>query len=268
MDMFNLTGKVAIITGGGSGLGLQMATALAEAGADIVLASRRLEVCEKEADNLSKLGVKTLAVEMDVTSPQDVGQMVESAISKFGKIDILVNNSGIGKVTPTLETTIEEWTQVMNVNVTGTFLCCRMAGKYMTSQKSGKIINIASIYGSVGVDQFIYTGSKDGVFEELSYPTSKGALLNFTRDLAIQWARFNINVNSISPGGFIIDEARRAAAAVRFGNEFEKRWCDRTPLGRVGNEEDLKGAVVYLASSASNYVTGHNLVVDGGWLAW
>lgn len=265
LDMFNLKGKVAVITGGGSGLGLQMATALAEAGASIVLASRRLELCQQYADELSKLGCKTLAAQTDVTSEADVERMVKKTIEAFGTIDILVNNAGIGKRTQTLETTLEDWNTIMNVNVTGTFLCCKMAGKYMTQQNSGKIINIASIYGSVGVDQYIYTGKHDGMFEELSYPTSKGAIINMTRDLAIQWARYHINVNAISPGGFKTEAADSLSGDFQ---EIERRWNERTPMRRMGNKEDLKGAVVYLASRASDYVTGHNLAVDGGWLAW
>ena len=265
-DSFNLEGKVAIVTGGGSGLGLQMATALAEAGANVALASRRVELCEQRAEEMSRLGVKTLGLKMDLTNPGEVNSMVERVVKEMGKVDILVNNSGIGKVVPTLETSLDDWNHVLAVNVTGAFLCCQAAGKYMIKQRRGKIINIASIYGVVGVDKSLYTPSEEEVFEELNYTTSKGALVNLTRDLAVSWARYHINVNAISPGGFVTEADR--ALREKYGEAMEKKWCARTPLGRMGGDDDLKGTVVYLASDASNYVTGHNLVVDGGWLAW
>ena len=263
-DLFSLTGKVAIVTGGGSGLGWQMTQGLAEAGANIVIASRRYELCRERAGEIEeRTGVKAIGVKVDITQEDEVSKMAETVIGEMGRIDILVNNAGIGKVIPVLETSLNDWHRVFSVNVDGTFLCCKAVGKYLIQSRKGKIINIASVYGLAGVDGSVYTGSRDEDFEELSYTASKGALINLTRDLAASWAKHNINVNAIVPGGF-----KTEADKELWERGLEKRWCARTPLGRVGGEDDLKGAVVFLASDASNYVTGHSLVVDGGWLAW
>src|SRR5438093_10694128 len=249
-ELFDLSGRVAIVTGGGSGLGRQMATALAEMGADVVLCARNAERCVESASALSALGVRALGLRWDVTNVDDVRAMVDRAKAELGSIDILVNNAGRAWVAPVASMAVEDWRRVLDVNLTGAFLCSQAAGNVMIAQGSGKIINIASVAG--------LGGAMPEVLDSIAYNTSKGGLINFTRDLAVKWGRFRINVNAIAPGWFIS----------RMSNAIVERWGDRLarnlPLGRIGGEEDLKGAVVYLASRASDYVTGQVLAVDGG----
>ncbi len=249
-EMFDLTGNVAIVTGGGSGLGRQMATALAEMGADVVLCARKAERCEETAAELTALGVRALGLRCDVTAADDVRAMVDRVRSELGRIDILVNNAGRAWVAPAVSMPVEEWRRVIDVNLTGAFLCAQAAGKVMISQGRGKIVNIASTAG--------LGGALPEVLDSVAYNTSKGGLVNFTRDLAVKWGRHGINVNAIAPGWF---PSRMSSAIV-------ERWGDRLaraiPLGRIGGGDDLKGAVVYLASHASDYVTGQILAVDGG----
>lgn len=261
-ELFNLKKKIAIVTGGGTGLGKQMAIALAEAGADLVITSRKVENCEKVASLIRHLGNEAIAIKMDVTKPQQVKQMVRQVIDKFGHIDILVNNAGIAKPSPIIDTTLGDWNQVFAVNITGMFLCSREVGKYMIKRRKGKIINIASQYGVVGIDPRPYMKHPQEPWGHIAYSSSKGAVVNFTRDLAVNWARYGINVNAITPGGFETQQTEQ------YDKEIKEKLCQRVPLGRRGREDDLKGAVVFLASAASDYVVGHNLVVDGGFLAW
>lgn len=249
-ELFDLTGKVAIVTGGGSGLGRQMARALAEMGANVVLCARKAERCEEAAAELSALGVRTLGLRCDVTVADDVRAVVERAKAELGRIDILVNNAGRAWVAPAASMAVEDWRRVIEVNLTGAFLCAQAAGNVMIAQGGGKIINIASTAG--------LGGAMPEVLDSIAYNTSKGGLINFTRDLAVKWARHKINVNAIAPGWFPSHMSRAIV----------ERWGDRLaraiPLGRIGGDEDLKGAVVYLASRASDYVTGQILAVDGG----
>ena len=252
-EMFNLQGKVAIITGGGKGIGLKMAEGLAEAGANIVLCSRNVENCTKAAQDLEKSGVKTLAMACDVKSPADIQNVVDKTLGEFGRLDILVNNSGVTYRSPAEDYPLEGWKEVLDTNVTGTFLCAQIAGRVMIRQKSGSIINIASVLGVVGITP----DKADGI----AYPTSKGAVITFTKDLAAKWAKHNIRVNALAPGWFPSDMTKLA---------FERngeRILTLIPMGRFGEPEELKGAVVYLASDASRYVTGIVLPVDGGLLA-
>ena len=262
-ELFDIKGRVALITGSSSGLGLQMAEGLAEAGASLVIASRRMEVCERVSGELSKKhGIEAIAVKMDVTSEEDVVSAVEKTVGYFGKIDILVNNVGKANVKKTLETSLSEWKQIMDINVASMFLCCREAGKYMIKSRYGKIINIASVYGIRGSDWRNYV-KPEMVRELLSYSTSKGAVINFTRELAVNWARYNITVNTLTPGCFLTEETKK------FCDDYTiKKLRDRFPLGRWGEDDDLKGAVIFLASNASKYVTAQNIIVDGGWSAW
>ena len=249
-EMFDLHGKVAIVTGGGSGLGRQMASALAEMGADIVVCARDAERCAQTAVELSALGVRAIGFRCDVTSPDDVRAMVERTKAELGRIDILVNNAGRAWVAPVATMKVEDWRRVLEVNLTGAFLCSQAAGNVMIAQGGGKIINIASVAG--------LGGATPEVLDAIAYNTSKGGLINFTRDLAVKWGRHKINVNAIAPGWF----------PSRMSNAIVERWGDRIartiPLGRIGGDEDLKGTVVYLASRASDYITGQVLVVDGG----
>lgn len=249
-DLFDLTGKTAIITGGGRGLGEQMAEGLAEAGANIVLCSRKKEACQQVADRLATTGVKTLALACDISQPEDIKNVVHQTIEKFGRIDILINNSGATWGAPVEEMPLEAWQKVMNINVTGTFLMSQEAGKEMIKQKAGKIINIASIAGLGGTDpQYMDT---------IGYNTSKGAVITFTKDLAVKWGQHNIQVNAIAPGFF---PTKMSGAIMEKGKDY---FLSQTPLKRFGSEADLKGAAVFLASAASNYITGDILTVDGG----
>ncbi|RBP96588.1 gluconate 5-dehydrogenase [Cytobacillus firmus] len=250
MDLFDLTGKTALITGGGRGLGAQIAEGFAEAGANIVLCSRKVEACQETADRLAILGVKTLALSCDISKPEDVHKVVEETVKEFGSIDILVNNSGATWGAPAEEMPLEAWHKVINVNVTGTFLMSQAAGKIMIEQKSGKIINIASVAGLGGTDP--------RVMDTIGYNTSKGAVITMTKDLAVKWGRHGINVNAIAPGFF---PTKMSAAIIEQG---KNPILEATPLRRLGSEDDLKGAALFLASHASNYVTGDVLIVDGG----
>lgn len=250
MDLFDLTGKTALITGGGRGLGAQIAEGFAEGGANIVLCSRKVETCQETADRLAKLGVKTLALSCDISKPEDVHKVVDRTVKEFGSIDILVNNSGATWGAPAEEMPLEAWHKVINVNVTGTFLMSQAAGNIMIEQKSGKIINIASVAGLGGTDP--------RVMDTIGYNTSKGAVITMTKDLAVKWGRYGINVNAIAPGFF---PTKMSAAIIEHG---KNPILEATPLRRFGSADDLKGAALFLASNASNYVTGDVLIVDGG----
>jgi NAD(P)-dependent dehydrogenase (short-subunit alcohol dehydrogenase family) len=262
-ELFNLEGRVAIVTGAGTGLGRQMANGLASAGADIVLVGRRLGHLQETVEEIRGLGRKALAVTADITEPDQIKEMMDQVMANFNRLDILVNNAGMTHVEPVTDLSLQSWQTVLNTNVTGMFLCAQAVGKVMIPQQKGKIINISSVYGSVGIDASLYEMPGKPTLEALPYSTSKGAVRNMTRDLACNWARYGINVNSISPGMFITYQGRGISR-----EEVLNRLIERTPLKRHGNDQDLKGAVVYLASNASDFVTGHDLVVDGGWTAW
>ncbi|MDQ0340891.1 gluconate 5-dehydrogenase [Caldalkalibacillus uzonensis] len=249
-ELFSLRGKTAIVTGGGRGLGAQMAEALAEAGANVVVCSRKLEACQDVSEQLQAKGVQTLALKCDVTQPDDVQEVVKTTMDQFGSIDILINNSGISWGAPALEMPLDKFEKVMQVNVTGTFLMSQAVAKEMVKQQEGKIINIASVAG--------LGGSDPEVLDAIGYQASKGAVITLTKDLAVKLARYNIHVNAIAPGFFPTKMARPVI------ERNKDKILRHTPLKRFGSEYDLKGAAVFLASRASDYVTGHVLVVDGG----
>ncbi|OLO36339.1 gluconate 5-dehydrogenase [Alkalihalophilus pseudofirmus] len=251
--LFDLTGKIAIVTGGGRGLGEQLAISLAEFGADVVVCSRKVEDCERTSQKLRELGVKSLAIKCDVTNPDDINNVVEETIKEFGKIDILFNNSGATWGAPLEDLPLDKWNRVMDVNVTGIFLMSQAVGKQMIKQKSGKIINIASIAGLGGVSE--------DIMDAVGYNASKGAVITFTKDLAVKWGKHNIHVNAIAPGFFPTKMAKGLM------EENAEAILAHTPLNRFGSEDDLKGAAVFLASEASGYVTGNILMVDGGFSA-
>lgn len=248
-DLFKLEGKTAIVTGGGRGLGAQIAKGFAEAGANVVVCSRKLETCEEMSEEIKRLGVDSLALKCDVTNPEDVNRVVEKTVEKFGTIDILVNNSGATWAAPVEEMPLEAWNKVMNVNVTGTFLMSQEVGKVMIKQKRGKIINIASVAGLMGTPPIMQT---------IGYSTSKGAVITFTKELAVKWGKYNINVNAIAPGFF---PTKMTKVLIERGKD---EILAGTPLNRLGQDADLKGAALFLASSASDYITGDILTVDGG----
>ena len=253
-DLFDLGGRVSVVTGGATGIGLQMATALAEAGSNIVICSRKLENCEQAALGIEKLGVNALAVGCDVTKPDQVEAMKDATLAKFGRVDVLINNAGRAWVAPPEELPLERWQQVFDLNVTEPFLCAQALGREMIKAKRGKIINIASIAGLVGRNPRAYNS--------IAYGSSKGALVNFTRDLAVKWAQHNIQVNCICPGFFVTPLNQKLY-------ENNKENIDREiPLGRVGGADDLKGIAVLLASDASSFITGAIIPVDGGTVAW
>jgi NAD(P)-dependent dehydrogenase (short-subunit alcohol dehydrogenase family) len=251
--LFDLTGRSAIITGGSTGLGQQMAEGLAEMGANVVLCARKKERCEQAAAELESLGVKTLALGCDVRNAGDIQKVVEATAAAFGKIDILINNAGASWGAPVEEMQLEHWNKVIETNLTGTFLFSQAAGKFMIAQRRGKIINIASIAGMRGAPP---------EFQAIGYHASKGGVIAFTKDLACKWAMHNINVNAIAPGWF---PTNMSGVVIERNREALRR---RIPLGRFGSEFDLKGAAVFLASAASDFITGHILAVDGGQSAW
>lgn len=252
-QLFDLTGRVAIVTGGSIGLGRQIAEGLAEMGANIVLCARKQERCQQAAEELQRLGVKVIALACDVKSQESIKEMVETTLAEFGQIDILFNNAGISWGAPTEEMRLEDWNKVIETNLTGSFLCAQAAGKVMIKQGRGKIINIASVAG---------LGGAPPELPAIGYHASKGGIISFTKDLACKWAANNIQVNAIAPGWFPTHMSNRAL-------ELNKDlFLSHIPMRRFGGEHDLKGAAVFLASDASNYVTGHVLVVDGGQSAW
>ena len=247
--LFGLEGRVAIVTGGSVGLGRQMAEGLAEMGANLVLCARKKERCEVAAGELSKLGVKTIGLACDVKDPASIQAVVDTAVKEFGKLDILINNAGTSWGASVEDMTLAQWNKVIETNLTGTFLFAQAAGRMMIPQRRGKIINISSIAGIRG------SLPKPSA---IGYSASKGGVIAFTRDLAFQWGMHNIQVNSIAPGWF--PSAMSAKVLERNGEYF----LSAIPLGRFGGPQDLKGAVIFLASPASDFVTGHTLVVDGG----
>ncbi len=248
--LFRLEGKVAIVTGGGRGLGRQIALAYAEAGAKVMVCSRKIDACEEVVKEIEALGGEGLAIACDVTDPKQVKNAVEKTMERFGKVDILVNNSGASWGAKVLEVPLEAWYKVMNVNVTGTFLMSQEVGKHMVEQKSGKIINISSIAGSKGVDP--------RVMDAIGYNASKGAINTFTKDLSAKWGQYNINVNAVAPG-FIPTKMSKGVLEQGGGIVSEL-----TPLRRLGREEEIRGVALFLASEASSYITGAIIPVDGG----
>jgi NAD(P)-dependent dehydrogenase (short-subunit alcohol dehydrogenase family) len=252
-ELFDLSGKVAVVTGGGKGIGFKMAEGLAEAGAHIVLCSRKVENCEQSAAVIAKRGVKTLALKCDVKLPSAIENVVNATVKEFGRIDILVNNSGANWGAAAEEYPLEGWQKVMETNMTGAFLFSQYAGREMIRQKKGSIINIASIMGMIGME--------GEVADAIAYSASKGALIAFTKDLAVKWAKYNIRVNAISPGWFPTDMSRWVLE-----NQGAKLTA-HIPMRRFGTEDELKGAILFLASEASSYVTGAILPVDGGYVS-
>lgn len=247
--LFDLSGRSAIVTGGSIGLGRQMAEGLAEMGANVVLCARKRERCEQTAEELRRLGAETLALGCDVRNPDQIAGVVEGTISRFGRIDILINNAGTSWGAPVEEMQLEQWNKVIETNLTATFLFSQAVGRHMVRERRGKIINVASVAGIRGASPEL---------QAIGYHASKGGVIAFTKDLACKWGVHNIQVNAIAPGWF---PTHMSEVVIERNKEA---LLKRIPLGRFGGEDDLKGAAVFLASDASNYITGHVLVVDGG----
>ncbi|MBW1788293.1 MAG: glucose 1-dehydrogenase [Deltaproteobacteria bacterium] len=251
LDMFRLDGRTAVVTGASSGLGATFARGLADAGANVVVVARRRERLEGLAGELERDGRQAMAVPCDVTREDQVERLVDMTLERFGRLDILVNNAGIGNVAPAEEEALDDFRRVIDVNVTAVFLCAKHAGRAMLRAGGGTIVNIASIMGLVGV----------GALPQAAYNTSKGAVINMTRELAAQWAKRGVRVNAVAPGWFPSEMTEGM-----FDNERSIRFIERrTPLGRAGRPEELVGALLLLASDASSFITGQTIVVDGGW---
>ncbi|HWV23884.1 MAG TPA: glucose 1-dehydrogenase [Thermomicrobiales bacterium] len=254
-QLFDLTGRVAVVTGAGSGLGVTFAEALAEAGASIVCAGLDINALERTAGRIRERGHGAIAVVADVTDEGAVRTMIERTVEEFGRIDILVNNAGIATSEAPETLSLSDWQRVVDVNLTGVFLCAQATARVMIEAgHGGSIINIASILGAGASEPAPST----------AYAASKGAVVNLTRDLAVHWAPYGIRVNAIGPAYFPSEMTAGMLKMPEIVSEIERR----TPLGRLGRLDELKGPVVFLASDAASYVTGENLFVDGGWTAW
>ena len=251
LDDFRLDGKVSIVTGASRGLGRAMAEGLAEAGSDVVLAARDEELLGTVAEAMQPLGGKTLVVLTNVAKEKDLDHLVEQTVAEFGRIDVLVNNAGTTARHAALDFSIEEWDRVLAVNLRSVFLLSQKVARVMMQHDGGKVINVASMLSEVGVPTIP------------AYAASKGGIRQLTKALAVEWAEHSICVNAIGPGFFRTDMTQ-----VLYHNpERYRQIIDRVSIKRWGDPEDLKGAVVYLASKASDYVTGQILYVDGGYLA-
>ncbi len=250
LDMFSLKGKVAVVTGANTGLGQGMCVALAQAGADVVGVARR--DCDETSKLVEENGARFLQIKADLSSMEPIEQIIKETVEHFGHMDILVNNAGIIKRNDAIDYTEEEWDSVVFINQKFTFFLCQAAAKQFIAQKSGgKIINIASML------------SYQGGIRVPSYTASKSAVLGLTRAMANEWAQYNINVNGIAPGYM----ATNNTEALRNDDGRNEEILSRIPAKRWGTPQDMAGAVVYLASAASDYVSGFTLAVDGGWLA-
>lgn len=248
---FDLSGRVAVVIGGTSGIGRAIAHGLAEAGANVVCSSRRAEQVETTAREIEEIGRKTLRITSDVSDKNSLQNLLDECVKQFGKVDIMVNSAGRTKRAPTLDFAENDWNDIIETNLTGTLRACQVFGKHFLENKYGRIINIASLSTFVSL------------FEVAAYSASKAAVASLTKSLAIEWAKHGVNVNAIAPGVFKTDLNRELLESTERGKEFQTR----TPMGRFGQVEELAGAAIFLASDAASFVTGEVLVVDGGFLA-
>ena len=252
LERFSLADKTALVTGGGRGIGAALARALAEAGADVAVADRDPQTAQQTAADLAALGVRTLAVQVDVTDAGQVRDMVAAVVDAWGRLDVAVNSAGIANRSPAEDLTEEAWDAVVDIDLKGIFLCTREEGRVMLGQGAGSIINIASMSGQIVNRPQLHS----------HYNAAKAGVIQYTRSCAAEWADRGVRVNSLSPGH------TRTPMTVDAVPEMGATWLGNTPMGRLGTPEDLQGATIFLASSASAYVTGHDLVVDGGYTLW
>ena len=253
MKMFDLTGKVAVVTGGGTGLGKIIAKAYVDAGASVVITGRRENVLKEATSEIGGGGDKVLVVKADVTRREDVDNLTERALSKFGKVDILVNNAGINIVKPLLSLTEDEWDAVVDTSLKGYFNCCQAIGKGMVERQSGSVINMTSVFGLVGLMNLS------------PYSTSRGGIVQLTKALAVEWGRYNVRVNAIAPSYI---RAGMALRDIEADEKILKQNLRMIPMGRGGEPHEIAGPAIFLASDASGFVTGTVIPVDGGWTAW
>ncbi len=249
--LFDLTGRVAVVTGASSGLGVAFAEGLGGAGAKLVLAARRADRLDAVLQRLADRGMDAIAVTTDVASEPDVERLHRTTLERFGRVDVLVNNAGISASHPAEEEPLESFRRVIDVNLTSVFLCSQVFGRTMLEQGRGSIVNVASMYGIVG----------SGQVPQASYTAAKAGVVNLTRDLGAQWARRGVRVNALAPGYFPSE-----MTSGMFADERTQAWMRRNlPIGRTGHPEELLGALLLLASDAGSYMVGQTLVVDGGW---
>lgn len=253
-ELFDLSGQVAVVTGGAAGIGVQMAYALGEAGASLVIASRKYEACREAAAKMAgELDTKVIPCRLDVTNPDDVDALYGLVMNEFGRVDILVNNSGATWGAPSLEFPLKGWKKVIDTNLTGSWLMAQKAGQIMASRNYGRIINLASLAA--------FVGAPAEIMDAVSYQVSKAGIAGLTKDLAVKWARYNITVNALAPGWF--------PSKMTHGTLDEKgeRMLNHIPMRRFGSDDELKAATLFLASPGAGYCTGVLLSVDGGWVA-
>ncbi len=250
-QLFSLDGKVAVVTGGTSGIGRALSLGLADAGADVIASARRQQQVDETAKEIEARGRKTLRMASDVSDRASLEKLLVATLESFGKVDILVNCAGIIKRRPTIDLPEEEWNNILNVNLTGTFRACQVFGRSMIERGYGRIINIASLNSFVALS------------EVAAYAASKAGVASLTRSLAVEWSKKGVTVNAVAPGVFRTDLNAQLLDSTPRGQEL----LMRTPMGRFGKTEELIGAVVYLASDSASFVTGQSIVVDGGFLA-
>lgn len=262
-NLFDLTNKVAIITGGAGLLGSEHAIALASQGAKIVMADFNEEKCNEACNILKEQQIQATSKFCDVTKKESWQNLRDEVINEFGKIDILINNAGFTNQSKSANFDasfenfpLEDWNAIMNVNLTGTFLGCQVIGQKMLEQGKGSIVNIASLYGVVSPNHNIYPGT--GISQPVAYSVSKHGVVSLTKYLATLWASKGVRVNALTPGGIFNGHQ----------GLFLDRFKSLNPIGRMSNKDELRGGIIYLASDASSHVVGHNLIIDGGWTAW
>ena len=254
LEQFKLENKVAVVTGGAQGIGLAITTTLAQAGATVVIADLNPETGQVSATKLTSEGLKVSFKQLDVTHSSQVDQTASEIVAQYGRVDVLVNNAGICRNTPALEVPDDEWLLVFNINVNGVFWCSRAFGRIMAAQRSGSVINIASMSGII----------VNKPQPQAAYNASKAAVAHLSKSLAAEWAEYGVRVNSISPGYIGTEMTKRGLQTPG----WSENWLGQTPMGRLGEPSEVANCALFLASDASSYITGSELVVDGGYTVW